>query len=315
MEPRVSYALVGLFVLIAGAAFLVATLWLVGVGPTADYRTYAMYPPESVAGIGAESAVKFQGVDVGKVRELSIDPQDPQRVRILLDIRRDLEIRTDTTARLASQGLTGLVYFIELQPGTHDSPPLKPAPGAEFPVIPAEVSELTRLQRTGTELLADARDAAGELRATLAGLRSLLGEDRQGAIGTVIDESGRAAAGLAKAAVTLNLQLERLSPILDDLSRTTGRLPHLAERAQNAFEATGQAALAVNRAAQRLDEVAAKAAPGITALTEDGMPELVSLLRDLRNLTARLDGLASDLEQDPNLLIYGRPRRPGPGER
>jgi hypothetical protein len=45
------------------------------------------------------------------------------------------------------------------------------------------------------------------------------------------------------------------------------------------------------------------------------MPELVALVRDLRGLTMRLDRLAADLEQDPNLLIYGRTRRPGPGER
>ncbi len=316
MEPRVSYVLVGLFVLILAGAFVMASLWLVGVGPAGDYRTYAVYPPESVAGIGEESPVKYQGVDVGKVREVGIDPEDPRRVRLLIDVRSDVPIKADTTASLASQGLTGLVYFIELQGGEPGSPALQAAPGAKYPVIPSELSELTRMQRIGAAMLEEVRDAAGELRGTLAALRPLLGEDqRGGTLGTAIEEAGRAASGLASAAGTLNVHLDRLGPMLDDLSRATGRLPGLAERAQGALDAAGQAAQAVGRAARRLDEVAAAAAPGLATLTQDGMPELVALLRDLRGLTARLDRLSTDLERDPNLLIYGRPRRPGPGER
>ncbi len=248
MEPRVNYALVGLFVLVLTSVFLVFTLWLVGVGPTADYRTYAVYPPESVAGITAESLVKFQGVDVGKVREASIEagveveagtatpvreaggtPASIEagadggkravegvgegmrpRVRLLIDVRREVEIRADTTARLATQGLTGLLYFIELRGGAGTSPPLEPAPGAPYPVIRAELSDLARLQQSGTELLEEAKGAATELRQTLASLRTLVGEDDRGHLRTTLGDARTAAAGLAQATGTLNDYLERL---------------------------------------------------------------------------------------------------------
>ncbi len=315
MEPRVSYALVGLFVLVLAGAFLVTTLWLVGAGPKGDYRTYAMYPVESVAGIAGESLVKFQGVDVGKVREVGIDPKDPRRVRLLLDLRRYVPITVDTTATLASQGLTGLVYFIELRAGEPGSALLEAEPGAEYPVIKAVPSDFARLQRIGTELLERANAAAGELHGTLGAVRSLLGDDERTAIGTAIGDAGRTAADLSRAAVTLNAQLERLGPLLDDLSRAAGRLPGLAERADETLSTAGEAARAVGQAARRLNDLTAEAAPGLATLTRDGMPELVALLKDLRGLAGRLDSLAADLEQDPNLLLYGRPRRPGPGER
>lgn len=333
MEPRVNYALVGLFVLALTSVFLVTTLWLVGVGPTADYRTYAVYPPESVAGITAESLVKFQGVDVGKVREAGIvtdsEPDSAAgvgggegagegarpRVRLLIDVRREVTIRADTTARLATQGLTGLLYFIELRGGEGASPPLAAAPGAPYPVIQAELSDLARLQHTGTELLEEAKGAATELRQTLASLRTLVGEDDRGHLRTTLGDASTAAAGVAQATGTLNDYLERLGPALDDLTGTIATLPSLSKQAGVTLEAAATAAGTVGEAARRLDKLAGEAVPVLRTLNRDGLPELTALLNDLRGLTGRLDRLAEDLARDPNLLLQGRPRRPGPGER
>jgi len=315
MEPRVGYALVGLFVLLFAGAFLALVFWLAGVEPRADYRTYAIYPPESVAGIGGETPVKYQGVNVGKVRQVGLDPQDPRRVRLLVDVRREVSIKVDTTASLASQGLTGLVYFIELRGGEASSPELEAAPGAAYPVIRSEVSDLTQLQRTGTELLEQGKEAAAELRDTLVAVRALISGGERVAIGAVIEDAGRTASRLAQAAGTLNGLLERLGPVVDHLSVAGSRLPGLAEHADQMALRVGEAAVSVDQTARRLGDLSADAAPALSALTLDGMPALVSLLKDLRTLTARLDRLAGELEQQPNLLLYDRPRRPGPGER
>lgn len=314
MEPRVSYALVGLFVLVFGGAFVALVFWLVGVEPATDYRTFAVYPPESVAGIGGETPVKYQGVDVGKVRQVGLDPRDPRRVRLLVDVRREVPINVDTTASLASQGLTGLVYFIELRGGETGSAALEAAPGADYPVIRAELSDLTQLQRTGTELLEQGKAAAVELKETLVAVRDLIGGGERVAMGTLIEDAGRTAARLSQAAGTLNGHLDRLGPLLDDLSRAAAHLPALAERADQMLHSVGEAAIGVDRTAQRLSDLTIEAGPGLRTLTRDGMPELAALLKDLHRLTGRLDRLAAELEQQPNLLLYDRVRRPGPGE-
>jgi phospholipid/cholesterol/gamma-HCH transport system substrate-binding protein len=312
LETRLSYALVGLFVLLLGGALVAISLWLMGVGPRGDYRIFAVYPPESVAGIAGESLVRFQGVDVGKVREVGVDPADPRRVRLLIDVRRDLPIQVDTTARIASQGLTGLVYYIELKPGEPASPPLAAEPGSPFPVIPSAPSDFALLQQTGTELLEQSRAAAGELRGTLEAIRELLGEEERALIRKAIADAGGAAAHLSEASAGLGIQIQRIGPLLDDLSRA---LTRITEQGVATLDKAGEAAQAIARAARQIERVAADAAPGVKALSRDGMPELTALLRDLRSLTGRLDRIATDLEQDPNLLLYGRPRRPGPGEK
>jgi phospholipid/cholesterol/gamma-HCH transport system substrate-binding protein len=241
-----------------------------------------------------------------------VDPQDPRRVRLLIDVRRDLPIQVDTTARIASQGLTGLVYYIELKAGEPGSPLLEARPGDPYPVIRSDLSDFARLQETGTDLLERSREAAGELRSVLVALNDLLGDEERGLIRTTIEDTSRAAARLSAAGETLDAELRRIGPLLDHL---TAVLDRVAEQGGTAFERVGEAARATDQAARRVERLATDAVPVVKSLSRDGMPELIALLRDLRGLTGRLDRIATDLEQDPNLLLYGRPRRPGPGER
>ena len=61
---------------------------------------------ESVSGLNPNAPVTYRGVDVGKVREIAIDREDPARVRVLLDIEGGTPVKEDTVAILVSQGIT-----------------------------------------------------------------------------------------------------------------------------------------------------------------------------------------------------------------
>jgi phospholipid/cholesterol/gamma-HCH transport system substrate-binding protein len=315
MEPRVSYALVGLFVLALGAAFILATLWLVGVGPSGEMRRYLVFLEESVAGLTVDSAVDYQGVEAGSVREIGLDPTDPSRVRIVIDVRKEIPVNVDTVASLSTQGLTGLIYFIELRGGGPESAPLEKAPGSPYPVIPSEPSLLARLQQEGFAVLDSVQAAAAELRATLVAMRELVGEDNRRAITAAVQDAANMTNRLSLAAGVLNEDLQELEPVLNDAARAAQRLPGLADHATRTLQETGAAAEKIGQMAQRLDRLVAQAAPGLVELTRDGLPQVAPLLRDLHDLTERLDRLAADLEEDPGLLLERRARRPGPGER
>ena len=315
MEPRVSYALVGLFVLMLGSAIILAGLWLAGVGPAGEVRPYLVYLEESVAGLTLESAVKYQGVDVGQVREMGLDPDDARRVRLLIDVRQEIPVSVDTVASLATQGMTGLVYFIELRGGGPESAPLETAPGAAYAVIASEPSLSTRLQRDGFALMDEVRGVAGELRATLADIRTLFEDENRKAIAATVRDAASTAKRLSHASAVLDDYLNRFGPILDDLAQTVAALPDLTRHAAGTLDAVDAAAGEVRRLARDLDRLLAEASPGLTSLTRDGLPQVDPLLRGLRALTARLERLAADLERDPDLLLHGRVHRLGPGER
>lgn len=309
-----SYALVGLFVLALGSAFVVLSLWFLGVGPRGEYRTYAVYLEESVAGITTESPVKYQGVDVGKVQAIGLVPGDPGRVRVLLSVRADAPVTADTVASLSTQGLTGLINYVELTGGGPDSPPLTLAPGEDYPNILAEPSLATRLQRQGVALLDLLQAMGDDLGAILAGVRALVGEDNREAIAATLDNARRTSAQLADGTTGLKDLLERLGPLVDQGTRFGERLPGLADRAMETLIGVEQTAADLRRLAGALGQVVERAGPGLVELSRQGSGDVAPLLRELRRLTERLTHLATTLETSPNALIYGRPLRPGPGE-
>src|SRR5690606_19698287 len=84
------------------------------------------------------------GVKVGYVDSIRLNPQDPQQVVLKLKIRRGTPITTSTIATLVSEGITGIDY-VGLKALTSQAPPLKAKPGEKYPVIPSEPSLLVKL--------------------------------------------------------------------------------------------------------------------------------------------------------------------------
>jgi len=107
----VNHAVVGLFVLVLGAALIAVVLWLASGGAFKQkYDLYLAIEDESVAGLSMNAPVKYNGVDVGKVRDIRLEPGNPERVNLLFAIERGTPIKEDTVAVLKTQGLTGIAY-------------------------------------------------------------------------------------------------------------------------------------------------------------------------------------------------------------
>ena len=123
MKARTSYVLVGLFVLTLGVVLIAAILWLTTGGPPKDYDFYLVYMTESVTGLNLDAPVKYKGVNRGRVREIELDPNDPERVRVLLVVQKGTPINSATKATLEYQGLTGIAS-INLVGGSKDAQPL-----------------------------------------------------------------------------------------------------------------------------------------------------------------------------------------------
>ena len=73
MISKSSYTLVGAFVLVLSAAFIWGVMWISAGGTPRDFNRYLIYMPESVSGLNVDAAIKYRGVEVGKVEQISID--------------------------------------------------------------------------------------------------------------------------------------------------------------------------------------------------------------------------------------------------
>ena len=117
METRASYILVGSFVLGLIAAAFAFVVWLASVQFEEVPMRYVIYFEGGVSGLSVASPVRYRGVPVGSVSDIRIDPENIERIRVMVEISAETPIKADTEATLTLQGITG-VSFVFLSGGT-----------------------------------------------------------------------------------------------------------------------------------------------------------------------------------------------------
>ena len=120
----------------------------------------------AVSGLNKGAAVKYLGFNVGRIENIAISPDDLAKVVVEISIERrkaENAIRTDTQARMASLGITGLKY-IELFGGS-DSAAILP-PGSS---IAASETFFSNLQERAEVLSSKIEQSIDRLNTLLSG--------------------------------------------------------------------------------------------------------------------------------------------------
>jgi len=304
----VNYVAVGAFVLGLGALAIAGVLWLASGGAWSQrYDIYLAVSDESVAGLNLNAPVKYSGVDVGKVREIRLDPANPERVLLVFDIEHGTPIRRDTEAVLKTQGLTGIAY-VELGGGAKDSPLLPPSEREPYPVIRTKASLSTRLENVLTNVLAQLDRTSGNIDAVLsdanrAAFTQALA-DIAAVVHVVAERKGSIDAGIGSAARTFDKServAAQLGPVIERVGRAADAVETLGQEAARASKGAGQAASSVSADSRRF--------------ADQALPELQKLLLRLNDLSTSLQRLSEQTERSPAGLLLGHGAVPdGPGE-
>jgi phospholipid/cholesterol/gamma-HCH transport system substrate-binding protein len=122
METKARYILVGVFTLAAFTGAFIFIYWLQTTGGLVERTFYRIQFESPVAGLRPGSAVMFNGVRVGEITNVQINPDRPRQVLAMISIEKNTPIRQDTYVGMDFQGLTG-VASVALKGGTPDSPP------------------------------------------------------------------------------------------------------------------------------------------------------------------------------------------------
>ena len=301
MESKVSYTLVGIFVLVLGLGFIAGVLWI-GSGKQLGkwYDTYRVYVDESVSGLNLNAPVGLRGVDVGSVRSIDLDPANSERVRITLDIERGAPIKEDTIAVLRTQGLTGIAY-IDLMGGSRDAPLLKARDPDGYPVIRSAPSLMARLDVALPRLLTN-------LEAILEDLGAALDEENRQSLTQGLADIAEVARTLAARSATIDEGIRDAAQTLENTARSSQALSRLIERMEHS-------AAAVERIADSAGGMLEDNRDGLRQFTGETLPELHMLVGEMREIAGSLRRTGREIEQDPSILLHGRePAVPGPGE-
>src|SRR5262249_53537841 len=152
METKASYVVVGAFVLAGLVGLLVSVIWVTGMQYRTEFDYYITYFNGPATGLGEGTAVRYNGIDIGRVQSLDFDPKDPKRVIVKLEVKAGIKLKQDSVASIESQGLTGGSY-VEIEGGTANAPLLVRLEGQPYPIIPSRPSSLQQIFQSGPELM------------------------------------------------------------------------------------------------------------------------------------------------------------------
>lgn len=303
-----NYALVGAFVIVLSSALIAGVLWLAAGGAVQKkFDLYLATEDESVAGLNVNAPVKYSGVDVGKVRQIQLDPANPQRVILLFAIERGTPIKEDTVAVLKTQGLTGIAY-VELSGGARDAPPLRATEGNEYPVIRSKPSLSARLENVLTDVLA-------KLDSTTNNINALLSDENRVALKNMLADINTVTRTIAARKDTLDAGIANAARTFENASRATAQFAPVIDRIGRSADAVekmaNEAALTSINAGKTVDAVGTD----VKRLTAETLPEAERLLGEMSVLATSLRRLSEKIEGSPGGLLVGRrPVPPGPGE-
>ena len=137
--------MIGLFVIVGALICAGVIIWVGAAKFFTKGSLYNVYFDESVQGLQVDSAIKYRGVEIGKVQKIDVAP-DYRLIEVTMKIDLEGDLQKQTIASLKTAGITGIV-FIELDrikpDELADSPRLSFEP--DYPVIPSRRSEISRL--------------------------------------------------------------------------------------------------------------------------------------------------------------------------
>ena len=300
METRANYALIGAFTLAVILAAFGFVFWFSGPSKTTARRGFDVVFTGSVAGLSNGGAVTFNGLRVGDVSNLKLNPSDPSEVIAHIEIDKTIPIKKDTRARLEFSGLTG-VASLALSGGGKTSPDKVVTAGEEYPVIRADPSQFQNLIETVQRM-------AEQLGAFTDKANKILDQNS--------DSIGRTVTNVEQMTGSLADKYDGVGPLLQSLNRTSAKLDQALDgvnsivggaegNAQKAIADIGDAARSVRKLSDNLDARMKEIAANIARFSGSGLHQYEALAVDGRKTLDEINRAVRSLERDPSQVIFG----------
>lgn len=333
METRANHFLVGIFVLSLTALLAFAGLWFARANLGEAQTIYHTFFRGSVTGLSIGSTVRYRGVPVGTVADITIDPESVEQIKVVLALRPGTPVKTDTIASLQPQGITGL-SFIQLTGGTQEAAILRARSGREAPEIPSRPSPIE-------QLLTDAPEAMARVGVLVERISQVLNDENLRNINRIIDDGATAMGSLAATLVRVEKLADEAGGTLKNVDRSLAGADKLIVESRNSIERVSgqaqallteiqgaardarplgpqaQAAIAdlrntlggFGRVAQELERLVATTRPGLEDFGQQGVYDLQQFMIEGRSLMVTLNRVLANFERDPARFLFGDQQR------
>ena len=303
-KPHAFWA--GLFTISLACAIVLAAFFF-----SADRTVrvpYDLISRSNVTGLSAGAAVRYRGLDIGRVESIAFDAVRPGQIRIRVLVDEKAPITHSTFATLALQGVTG-VAFVQLDDTGRDPSPLASSE-KQVARIPMHPGLLDQLQRRGDALLrrldqiADEVDdllSDGNRRQMMATVQSL--QQAADGVTTLTRQLGPAASRLPGAVTSLQRTLDSTNQLIANVNRPDGPFITNLNKAGTAAQQAGNALASINGSIADLS----------ARIGYDTLPHVDSLSEDVRSAMRSVDRAAGTFSRSPRSVLFGGAPQPAPG--
>jgi len=223
-----------------------------------------VYVDESVTGLAADSPVEFNGVNVGRVKMVSLSKKDPHLVEVILSVRKETPITQGTLATLNSRGLTGITYMALKDKGTNLAA-LPLFPDQRYPIIKSSPSFLLRLDTEFQRLNKSLSDVS-------AAMTKLLDDENLHSVKLVLTN-------LKDFTQILQAQNNQIKTLIANASSSSEQLPEMMKSGNKAIQTLHSQTLpAATRTMVNLD----RASQNLTMLSDEVKQNPSVLLRGIK---------------------------------
>lgn len=306
MERDAHYAAVGIATIALLAALAVFSIWLARLQFNNDYDVYDIVFYGPVRGLSEGGEVHFNGIRVGEVTDLNLDPQKGDQVIARIRIDAMTPVRVTSRAQLEPQGITGLNY-IQVTAGNPQSAILKEQyPANVVPVIQSQPSPIAELLSGSGTVLAQTVDALNRINRVLS------------------DDNIRSFSTSLKNVESLSTELEARKGMLEQLEQAltkansaVAEFEALAVSSRAIVEGDGRAAVAnINAAAEEaraavasINRTATNVEGPVNEFATTGLPQLQQSIQGLEDATRSLEGLIDEVRSSPRDFISRAPTK------
>jgi phospholipid/cholesterol/gamma-HCH transport system substrate-binding protein len=275
METKANYVLIGAVTVAGAVLVMLFAMWMTGGEFRRGYNEYDIYFEDPVRGLTEGGEVRFNGIKVGEVDSLRIDPDNTNRVIARVRVSTDVPVKTDSEAQLEPIGLTG-VTLIQLSAGSADAALLRPTFGGPPPRIQGRGSQIDILVERSEDIALRASEA-------MAAVRDLLTDEN----------------------------IARVTRIVENLEAVSTQL---ADR-RSVVTRSGEAAQEVTMLARdlrsdlaELDQAIAEMNQAARVASGETFPEITMAAEEIRRASAAIARVANNLEENPSVLTPRSPR-------
>lgn len=298
METKGYYLTVGIFVISILVGAILFAVWLYDK-TGGEGKPYTIYFKSSVTGLNQGSGVIYQGVPIGKVTKISVDPDVADQVRVDVSIQNDFSVYKDTYAQLEMKGITGGL-LVQLKGGTVNTTPLEHTRKTPSPIIQSRPSHIEELFTSAPKLIKNFSEVAESL-------NQILTDKTKTNVTGIIEDIKDVTGTISRKTKSIESMLDGASNLFNDginfVQNFDKQITSIAGFFRQSLTGIKDASSKVSNFSDQVTHLVKENRQSILDFTSTGLYEFSQLLNDMRDLIIGVTRVSKKIEN--SRVLFG----------